>query len=272
MEKFRLIIDGSSNAARNMACDETLFRSVIDGGSPPAMRFYHWDPPGLSVGYLQRIRKEVNLDMCREHGIDYVRRLTGGKAVLHDDELTYSLAIPVNHKKVRGRGVVDSYRTISEALVKGLTLCGIPCTMAPERSSRMKKSDTSVCFDTPSVYEVMANGKKIIGSAQTRDRGIILQHGSVPIDWDTEKLFDVTGIPREGREFYGEHFRGIATTVSNELGHRIEFEDLIPCFVRGFEDVFEVELVPSEYTDGEKRMAERFEREKYGSDEWNLLK
>ena len=272
METFRLIIDGSSNAAGNMARDETLLRSVMDGSSPPCLRFYAWKPPGLSVGYLQKIRKEVNLDMCSKHGIDYVRRLTGGKAVLHDDELTYSLAIPVNHKKVRGRGVVDSYRTISEALVKGLTLCGIPCTMAPEKSSGSKKSSTSVCFDTPSVYEVMANGKKIIGSAQTRDRGIILQHGSVPINWDTEKLFDVTGIPREGRERYAEYFRGIATTVTKELGYRIEFEDLVPCFVRGFEDVFEVELVPSEYTDGEKRMAERFEREKYGSDEWNLLK
>ena len=257
MEKFRLIIDGHAGAARNMARDETLLRSVMDGSSPPCLRFYAWKPPGLSVGYLQRIREEVDLGMCSKHGIDYVRRLTGGKAVLHDDELTYSMVIPVNHRRMKGRGVVDSYRTISEALVMGLVLCGIPCSMAPKRSSDSKKSRTSVCFDTPSVYEVMAGGKKIIGSAQTRDRGIILQHGSVPIDWDTEKLFDVTGIPMERREQYADHFRGIATTVVNELGYRIEFEDLVPCFVRGFEEVFRVELMPSEYTEGEKGMAER---------------
>jgi len=272
MEKFRLIIDGPSNAGGNMARDETLLRSVMAGGSPPAVRFYTWKPPGLSVGYLQRIRKEVDIGMCKKHGIDYVRRLTGGKAVLHDDELTYSMVIPVNHRKMRGPGVVDSYRTISEALVMGLALCGIQCKMAPKKSTKAKKDGTSVCFDTPSVYEVMAGGKKIIGSAQTRDRGIILQHGSVPIDWDTDKLFDVTGISMEQRDEYSNYFEGIATTVSGELGCRIEFDDLVPCFVRGFEEVFGVELMPSEYTEEEKEMVERLEREKYGNDEWNLLK
>ncbi|MDP6156387.1 MAG: lipoate--protein ligase family protein [Candidatus Thermoplasmatota archaeon] len=272
MESFRLFLDDFSDAATNMALDETLLQEQCKKDSIPSIRLYRWKPPALSVGYLQRIRDEVDLDICRKLGIDYVRRLTGGKAVLHDDELTYSIIIPSSHKKMEGIGVVDSYRTISKALVRSLQLCGIMCEIAPKIVPSQARMGSKICFETPSTYEVMAGNKKIIGSAQTRDKGVILQHGSVPIDWDTEKMLDVMGIPIKGRKVYRERFNEKATSISKELGHRIEFEDLIHCFVKGFEDTFKVDLIPSEYTKDEKNIASNLATEKYASDNWNLRK
>lgn len=272
MEKFRLFLDDFSDAATNMALDETLLRGQLRMDLPPSIRLYRWKPAALSVGYLQRIKDEVNLDMCREHSIEYVRRLTGGKAVLHDDELTYSIIIPATHSKMEGTGVIDSYRKISKALIRSLRLCGIKCEMAPKIVPGQAQKGSKICFETPSTYEVMAGNKKIIGSAQTRDKGIILQHGSVPIDCDVEKMFDVMGIPKEGRKIYQKKFNERATNITKELGYRLEFEELIPCFVKGFEDIFKVELIPSEYSIDEQSIARSLVREKYGSDVWNLRK
>lgn len=272
MEMFRLFIDDFSNAAMNMALDETLLRQQINNSLPPSIRFYRWKPAALSVGCLQKVQDEIDLEMCRKHDIDFVRRPTGGKAVLHDDELTYSITIPASHRKMGGSGVVDSYLTISKALVRALHLCGIKCSIAPKIVPGQAKRGTKICFETPSTYEVIADNKKIIGSAQLRDQGVILQHGSVPIDWDPEKIFDVMGIPKEGRELYHNKFHERATTITKELGYRVDFEELIPCFVRGFEDTFDVELTPTVYSKVEKRMAQSLVNEKYGSDRWNLRK
>jgi len=272
MERFRLFLDDFSNSATNMALDETLLRGQLEKDCPPSIRLYRWKPAALSVGCLQRIEDEVDLELCRKHGIDYVRRLTGGKAVLHDDELTYSIIIPASHRKLEGSGVVESYRTISKALVRSLRLCGIKCDMAPKIVPGQASQGSRICFETPSTYEVMAGNRKIIGSAQTRDKGVILQHGSVPIDWDTEKMFDVMGIPAEGRKRYRKRFNERATNIVAELGYRIEFEELVQCFVEGFEDTFKVELIPSEYSKDEIRTAQSLAREKYASDEWNLRK
>ena len=269
MEKFRLFIDGTSTGAVNMARDEALLRSVIDAKSSPCIRLYQWDPPALSIGYLQRIRDEVDLEMCINYGFDYVRRLTGGKAVLHDDELTYSIAIPANHEKMDGRGVIASYRSISRALVRALSLSGITCTMAPRIMSRQRRELSAVCFDTSSTYEVMFQGKKIIGSAQTRDKGVILQHGSVPIDWNLQRMFDVMGVPSDQKDLYETFFDKKATNITKAIGHRIEFEDLVPCFIRGFEDTFGVELIPSDYTRGETIETNRLIEDRYGHENWN---
>lgn len=272
MERFRLIIDASSTPAENMARDEALLESVLDGRSPPVLRFYGWKPPGLSIGYLQRVEEEADLSAARRYGIDCVRRLTGGKSVLHEDELTYSIVIRSDHGSLDGRGVIDSYRSISRALVLSLSFLGIDAGMAERTGERAGRSSTSVCFEVPSVYEIVVAGRKIIGSAQTRHRGVILQHGSVPISWDAEKMLTVMGITEAELPGYVARLDRRATTISKELGGRIEFEEMVPCFVKGFEDAFGIELVPSSYTDTETERASMLANNKYGRDSWNLMR
>lgn len=270
MDKFRSFWDGNLTPAENMAKDETLLRTVIAGTSAPCIRFYQWDPPGLSLGRFQKIENGVDLDACREHGVDVVRRLTGGEAVLHDDELTYSIIIPFTHPGFDGRGVVDTYRAISKALVKGLELTGVGATMAGDAPTRPDPSSQGVCFYTPTVNEVVADGKKIIGSAQTREKLVILQHGSIPIDWNIDKQFDVMAIPKENREVFSNFFRNRATTIAEQLGKRPDIDALVKNFSKGFEEVFDMELEQSEYTLQEKKMTEFLESSKYGNDSWNL--
>jgi lipoate-protein ligase A len=270
MEKFRLLVDESATPAENMARDEALLRRVIAKESEPCIRFYQWRPAGLSLGRFQSIDKGVDLEACERYGVDVVRRLTGGEAVLHDDEITYSIIVPFTHPKFDGRGVVDTYRTISRALVKGLELSGVQSTMAGEAPTRPDPAGQGVCFYTPTVYEIVAQGKKIIGSAQTREKLIILQHGSIPIDWDIEKQLDVMAIPEENRDVFKNLFLNRATTISEQLGSRPDFYQLVKNFSKGFEEVFDMELVPSECSTQEEKMAEFFIGSKYGNDDWNL--
>ncbi|MBN1390610.1 MAG: lipoate--protein ligase family protein [Candidatus Thermoplasmatota archaeon] len=270
MDRFRLLIDGYGPPALNMARDEALLRMVISKVSIPCLRFYQWRPAGLSLGRFQSIDKGVDLEACRRYGVGVVRRLTGGEAVLHDDEITYSLIIPVTHPRFEGRGVVDTYRTISRALVRGLELTGVDSTMAGGAPTRPDPAGQGVCFYTPTVYEIVAGGRKIIGSAQTREKLVILQHGSIPIDWDIDKQFDVMGVPLENREVFKNLFRNRATTVSEQLGRRPDLEDLFSNFSKGFEEVFEMELEHSEYSKQERKMADLFVERKYGCDGWNM--
>jgi lipoate-protein ligase A len=271
MEKFRLFTDGHLTPAENMARDEALLRRVIAGESQPCIRFYTWKPPGLSIGRFQKIDHGVDLEACRKHGVEMVRRLTGGEAVLHDDELTYSIIIPFTHPGFDGRGVIATYKTISRALLKGLELTGVESTMAGEAPTRSDPEGQGVCFYTPTVNEIVAGCRKLIGSAQTREKLVILQHGSIPIDWDLDKQFDVMGIPIENRDVFKNMFRSRATTISEQLeGRRPDLRSLVENFSKGFRDVFDVVLEPSKYTIPELKMADHLIRTRYGNDDWNL--
>ncbi|MBN1539418.1 MAG: lipoate--protein ligase family protein [Candidatus Thermoplasmatota archaeon] len=270
MDRFRLIIDGPLTPAGNMARDEALLRRVIAKGSVPCLRFYQWKPAGLSIGRFQSVGKGVDLEACSRYGVRLVRRLTGGEAVLHDDEITYSIIVPLTHPSFEGRGVVDTYRTISRALVKGLVLTGVDSSMAGGAKTRPDPAGQGVCFYTPTIYEIVACGKKIIGSAQTREKLVILQHGSIPIDWDINKQLEVMGVGPENRDAFRELFKCRATTISEQLGRRPDIDQLVGNFSRGFEEVFDMELENSDYTVQESKMARWLVERKYGNDEWNL--
>ena len=177
-DTWRLLLDRPAAGAWNMAVDEVLLDGVAAGATAPTLRFYQWEPSCLSLGYFQSL-DVVNLAGCRALGVDVVRRPTGGRAILHDRELTYSIALP---EAVLGRdGVLDSYRRLSLALQDGLHRLGVPATIAPQ-SAADDAVNGPVCFDRPSAYEIMFRGRKLVGSAQVRRRGGVLQHGSIVIE------------------------------------------------------------------------------------------
>ena len=153
--KWRLLSDGPASAAWNMAVDEAIMTMVGRKESPPTLRIYGWDPPALSLGYFQRAA-EVDLTACRSRGVDVVRRPTGGRAILHDQEVTYSLSLPEDLPWLP-RGVTEAYRLIAGGLVRGLKILGVPVEMAP--AGRRGAGKTAACFDAPCSYEIVARGR-----------------------------------------------------------------------------------------------------------------
>src|SRR5881398_2718711 len=182
---WRLLLDPPAEGAWNMAVDEVLLEGVAAGSSPPTLRFYAWTPACLSLGYFQPF-SVVNVEGCRGLGIDIVRRPTGGRAILHDRELTYSVALPAAVLGQDG-GVLPSYYRLSLALQDGLRRLGVPATLAPE-SAGSSAAHGPVCFDRPSAHEILLHGRKLVGSAQMRRGGGLLQHGSILIEPRIDKL------------------------------------------------------------------------------------
>lgn len=192
---WRLLVDAPAGGAWNMAVDEVLLEGVAAGGAAPTLRFYQWTPPCLSLGYFQPI-DVVDVDGCRALGVEVVRRPTGGRAILHDRELTYSVALPASVLGHDG-GVLPSYYRLSLALQDGLRRLGVPATLAPESAASGPTAHGPVCFDRPSAHEILLDGRKLVGSAQMRRGGGILQHGSILIEPRIDKLTACLRLPRD---------------------------------------------------------------------------
>ena len=166
---------GFNNAYINMAIDEVLLSSRV-----PVLRFYQWEPSAVSIGRYQDLN-DIDLEYCTENSIDVVRRITGGKAVLHEKELTYAFVID---KEMMPRSIIESYKIISSAIIQGLRALGLNPEM---NNSKIKNKDNPVCFQEPSFNELTINRKKFVGSAQLRVKGRLLQHGSILTGIDMRK-------------------------------------------------------------------------------------
>lgn len=256
MQPWRLIKSPPSDAFTNMAIDEAIFNSVLEGTSPPTLRFYAWSPPAVSVGYFQDTLNEVNIPACNELGIDIVRRLTGGRAVLHDKELTYSVICPEDDPHFPDN-ISGTYKLISSCLIRGLNSYGLNASLSPlvRKGSR---SGNSACFTSASNYELTVNGKKLVGSAQRRGGGVFLQHGSILIEFDREMLEEV--LPgSEGLER--------VTSINEHI--RIDLDTLISLLSEGFEKVLLISLKEGKLTEEEVVLSEKYRLDKYSSREWN---
>ncbi|MBN1524843.1 MAG: lipoate--protein ligase family protein [Spirochaetales bacterium] len=174
--QLTIIRDDAMTGKANMEKDEWLLAQ-----GAPALRFYSWEPSCVSVGYFQNIERDIDTEFCRQNNIDIVRRPTGGRAVLHDRELTYSVVLP---EKYLPAGVIASYKFIAGMFVNALKSFGIT---AEVKGPEGRGGRSGVCFAEPSAYEISVDGKKLIGSAQVRRNGTVLQHGSILLDVDYEK-------------------------------------------------------------------------------------
>src|SRR6516162_4720912 len=192
---WKLIIDGARDGGSNMSIDASLLEEVEASPEPRTIvRFYGWQTPTISLGRNQKIDRALDTGYCRDNGIDIVHRPTGGRAVLHDDELTY--AVISSDSNVFGDTIYGNYRRVSEALCLGYNRLGVPAVLAPDTRKIAGLPDDSdpPCFLSPARYELMVEGRKIVGSAQRRIRRSFLQHGSMPITMDLEVLARATGI------------------------------------------------------------------------------
>lgn len=180
---WRVLRDAPADGAWNMAADEAIAHAVGAGLAPSTMRFYGWSRPTVSLGYLQRSEGAVDLAACRRLGIDIVRRPTGGRAVLHARELTYSVAVPLDGAW-GDLSVAESFSRVGEALVAGLRRLGVAATIGGGKSARSDPPRTDVCFQLRRMPAILVSGKKLVGSAQRRWRRSLLQHGSILLGFD----------------------------------------------------------------------------------------
>ena len=266
---WRLLITPPGSGAWNMAVDEALLSSVYQGSSPATLRLYAWEPACLSIGYAQPIR-DVDLALLAERGWELVRRPTGGRAIMHTDELTYSVIAPNDEPRLLG-GVLHSYQSISQALLHAMHSLGIPAQSSQE-ADLTGNSDPSgpVCFEVPSPYEIIAYGKKLIGSAQARKREGVLQHGSLPLYGDLARITQVLSYENEReRNLAAARLLERAATVAQILGEGITWETASQAFVESFSLVLNLNLQPQGLSTLESVAAERLVAEKYSHPAWS---
>jgi lipoate-protein ligase A len=263
---WRVLTDPPAGGAWNMAVDEAILETVSAADSPPTLRLYRWEPACLSLGYGQRYR-EVDEGGLLARGWDVVRRPTGGQAILHTDELTYSVTAPADHPLVAG-GVLPSYRRIAAALQRGLEKLAVPA-VARERYAPAGLGKGPVCFETPSDWEITWEGRKLVGSAQVRRRAGVLQHGTIPLYGDLGRITEALSFDSNAEKAEAaRRVREQAATVEAALGRRASWEEAAGAVLQGFLECLEVKIHPGELTQTEIAAAHRLETEKYGSPVW----
>ncbi len=265
MRQYRLIVDHPTSGPYNMAIDEAIMNSVGTGDSPPTLRLYEWKPACLSLGYGQSWQ-DVDFDAIVAHDWDIVRRPTGGRAIFHTDELTYSLSLPPGHPLAAGT-IVDSYRRISQALLAGINRLGAQ-TQADKRANT-DQAIGPVCFETPSHYEITTqDGRKLIGSAQLRRRQFMLQHGTLPLYGDLAQICDALAFEGEiQRELAKANVRRRAVTLAEALGGMtVTWEMAAEAIVQGFEQTFDIKFFKNTLTPVEISETERLAQEVYNTE------
>ncbi len=263
---WRVIIHRPADGPTNMAIDEAIAEAVGAGLVPPTLRFYAWEPPCLSLGYAQPIA-DVDVDRLAACGWDIVRRMTGGRAILHTDELTYSVTAPMSEPRVAG-GVIESYRRLSRGLIAGLEALGAS-VRADRAAEDARGFKGPVCFEMPSDYEITVDGKKLLGSAQKRRGEVVLQHGALPLYGDLTRICEALAYDDEAaREAARQRVLGRVITLEEALGERCEMARVVDALVKGFAGALNLSLEEADLTDREQALAAELRRTKYATLEW----
>lgn len=270
------INSGKCSPSYNMALDEALLEWHSRGEIGPVLRFYEWEPATLSIGYFQSVEKEIDMDAVEKHGLGFVRRPTGGRGVLHEHELTYSVIVTEEYPGMP-ETVTEAYRVISGGLLEGFRNLGLHAEFSlpasKEQSDNLKKPKSAVCFDAPSWYELVVEGKKVAGSAQTRQKGVILQHGAILLGLDEDKLVSLFKFPSEEiRKRMRDALPEKAVAIDRLTDRDISVDECVEAFAKGFETALDIVLQPIELTEEQLLYVEEIEQRKYANKDWTFKK
>ena len=252
-----------------MAIDEAILHALAGGQGLATLRFYQWQPPCLSLGFGQNYCK-VDEAACQRLGYTIVRRPTGGRAILHADELTYSFITSSADPRVTDN-IIQSYRNLSQGLLHGLRKLG---AVAVQAKGGMPKNphQRTACFDTPSHYEITVNGKKLVGSAQLRRRGMVLQHGTLPLHGDISRIFEALSYSDEEKRTLTKKLFAHATTLEMVLNRIVPFDEVAHSLHVGFAESLDIIFEEGILSDYEHSLADKFYHERYDNDVWNKKK
>lgn len=261
-ETWRLLIDEPLDGAANMARDEAILAAHAAGTTLPTLRLYRWRPACLSLGRFQR-SDAIDRTACERAGVAVVRRPSGGRALLHDEELTYAVVCRAGHPRFGGDLILETYRQISLALGAGLRRLGVDVMLTPV--GRRHLAGSAACFDTPAAYELMVAGRKLAGSAQVRRAGALLQHGAIPLAPHAARLAALLADPPAD-------LGAKMIALDEALGRAVEFDAVVDALVGGFAAVWGITIERGELTSGEYEQEQRLRAEKYGDDGWTYAR
>lgn len=259
--EWRLIDSGPGDAFYNMALDEAIATEVRKGAAPPTLRLYGWDRPSLTLGCFQKTA-EINIEYCRSHDIPLVRRPTGGRAILHGDELTYSFSAKTDREPF-SHGLLDSYRRISTAFSIAFKKIGVSAESKKEREKGRVLGRSPLCFQSSSYGELLSENKKLVGSAQKRWNDGLLQQGSIPYLSNAEELQGIFGAEKTASLKNCMKVLRDALPLLDEAAFR-------KAVASSFEDAFGVRLLPSAPSQEESLLAEELRERKYLQNHWNF--
>jgi lipoate-protein ligase A len=263
---WRYLITPPARGAWNMAVDEAILQGVGRAESLPTLRLYDWAPACLSLGYAQSYT-DVDAGRLSANGWEVVRRLTGGRAILHVDEMTYSVIAPSDEPRVAG-SVLESYHRLAGALIRAVRALGLPVEME-ENAPPASAAKGPVCFEVPSAYEIVVAGKKLIGSAQARKKEGVLQHGTFPLHGDLTRITRALVFPDEpARQAAAQKLLTRATTSEMVLGRVIPWQEAAQAFLRAFETELGLTLERGELTAAEEARALELVQTKYAHPTW----
>ncbi len=257
MEKWRLIPAGIYNAYMNMAIDEAIFRARIEGKSLNTIRFYRWQPSAVSIGRFQKVENEVYVENCRSYGVDIVRRISGGGTVYHDSqgEITYSVVADKNSLGTQDIAVI--YRKICSGLIEALKILGLNADFSPGSERQCPN--------------IVVNGRKVSGSAQAHSGNVVLQHGTLLLDVDLNRMFTLLRVP------WAKSVVDVVcvaqnkiTSLRHELGFKLKIEDVYSALISGFKRALNIDFSEGSLSDYEASLAEKLCNEKFSSDKWNF--
>jgi len=264
--EWRLIISEPCDGATNMAIDQAMAEAAVLGEAAPTLRLYSWQPACLSLGRNQPFA-DADAGRCNVRGFDIVRRATGGRAILHSNELTYSVAGLATEPRLRG-GVLEVYQRLSAGLIAGLQLMGVEARTAPA-ASQQDAVATAACFDAPSAHEVTVGGRKLVGSAQCRQARWVLQHGSLPLGGDVALIVDCLAFDsEERRETLRGALRQRAVTVAQVLGTDFGHGGAAEALAEGFSTSLHIRLTRSTLSTWERGRAEELRTTRYANEAW----
>ncbi|MBI2840515.1 MAG: lipoate--protein ligase family protein [Acidobacteria bacterium] len=256
---WRLVMDPPADGAFNMAADELMLQ-IVGQRQTTIVRFYRWCAPTLSLGRSQKIDEAADREFCRRHQIEIVRRPTGGQAVLHDREITYSFASS-DPGVLADPSPYGAYRRVSGAIARGIASMGIPVELAPRmRRSAARRADP--CFLEAGMSEVLSNGRKLCGSAQRRFHDRFLQHGSILVGFDPHLL---AGCTRADAAVLQAGVTSVGAELQPSPSTKIE-EHLVD----GIRSEFGIEFHPAPWTEAERALIEAIADRKYRMDRWNV--
>ncbi len=263
-KSWRLLDTAVNSSFLNMAIDEAILDAHQEGLVPPTLRVYRWSRSTLSLGYFQTVEAEIDVEACAELQIDVVRRLTGGRAVLHHDEMTYSIV--VSEEYGFPRSIPGSYRILSQGLIAAYRMLGVKTGLA--RSP--KEASTAACFSASGLADLTCQGCKIAGSAQVRRGDTLLQHGSLPMTLSAEMLFSALKFSSDTlRARALAAFKRKVTCISTVLGHRVGWQEIKQALARGFQEALDIQLCEDGLTSKEIRHSQKLAQEKYSTPAWN---
>ncbi len=266
MKPWRYLITPAARGAWNMAVDEAILEHIGRGESLPTLRLYAWDPACLSLGHAQPFA-DVDRARLEARGWEVVRRATGGRAILHTDELTYSVIGSAEDPVLAG-GVLESYNRIAQALLLAVKNLGLPVEIKEGRTDD-NTMPNPICFEVPSTYEITIGGKKLIGSAQARKKEGVLQHGSLPLTGDLTRICQALVFANEAaRENATQRLLRRATTVESALERAVTWETAAQAFIHAFESQLGICFERGELSESELNRAEELLRERYDHPSW----